>query len=79
MKGAYEELLENSPTFGCIHAVVNPVKLSDARQGDATPGHQISSAMSDHLLHILLQKTLLNPSPGVLYSNRCKAIEFRFV
>ena len=79
MKGAYEELLENSPTFGCIHAVVNPVKLSDARQGDATPGHQISSAMSDHLLHILFQKTLLISSQAVLYSNQSKEIVLKFV
>ena len=43
MKVTYEGLLENRPAFGRIQAIVNPVKLFDARQGDTAPDTKFPS------------------------------------
>ena len=61
MEGAQEGLLDDSAVL-CIHDTIDPVKLSDSIRSDASPDHDTSSPTLDHLLHVLVQKLLHNPS-----------------
>ena len=79
VKVAQEGVLENDTVFGCIQVAMDPVKASDALQGDVTPDHQTPSPMRNHLLHIPLQESLPSPSLAVLPPIRAKEIEFRLI